>query len=49
MHGDLRMHTIGALTILRASDRMARVSSSNYIATADVNPVQDFLSMHSST
>jgi hypothetical protein len=42
-HRDLRMHTSAGLTILRPSDRITRLSSTEYIATADVPAVPDFV------
>lgn len=41
MQRDLRMHIPAALTILRASDRNTPLSGTEYIATADVLPVED--------
>ncbi|GID27735.1 hypothetical protein C8E87_7854 [Paractinoplanes brasiliensis] len=38
---DLRMHITAALTILRASDSARPLSGTEYIATADVLPVED--------
>lgn len=43
MHHDLRMHTAAALTILRPSDRITCLSRAEYIATAHVPAVPDFV------